>query len=394
MIKINRLNKIINKMNIVYAQEKFPNEVTKSIFLAGPTSRENKRTQWRLDAIDILNNLNYDGTLFIPEIINGKFNNKYDEQVEWESNAMNRADIIVFYIPRDKDNLALTTNVEFGEWYKSGKIVVGFPKDSIHNSYIQNKAESEKLTIHNTLEDTLKEAVNIIGDGAYRKDDLTLIPLEIYKTNNFQKWYNAQHNVGNKILMSKYQYIYKALPDKKFLFLWILYMKIYIKAEDRIKGNELVISRPDISSVLMYLPNKNLMKTKIILVKEFRNPVKNSDCFTYELPGGSSKISDDPLLIMKNEIKEETDLDIDKSRIIQEQTRQCTSTLNTYSSHLFSVKLTNDDISQINKSMKNTHGVIEDTEKTYVLFETLENILDNELVDWSNVGMILSVLNK
>jgi len=40
------------------------------------------------------------------------------------------------------------------------------------------------------------------------------------------------------------------------------------------------------------------------------------------------------------------------------------------------------------------HGVIEDTEITYVEVRTLREILEERLVDWSNVGMIMETLYR
>jgi len=39
---------------------------------------------------------------------------------------------------------------------------------------------------------------------------------------------------------------------KKFVFMWVLKADIYIASEDRHKTNEFVLSRPDISSILLW----------------------------------------------------------------------------------------------------------------------------------------------
>jgi len=49
---------------------------------------------------------------------------------------------------------------------------------------------------------------------------------------------------------------------------------MYIKSEDRHKTNEVVLSRPDISTVVGYLPHSDdLMETEVVIVREFRSPL-------------------------------------------------------------------------------------------------------------------------
>ena len=54
-------------LKIVYAQSPFPTKVVKSIFLAGPTDRSPRPTAWRLNAIQHLRDLAFDGHVFVPE---------------------------------------------------------------------------------------------------------------------------------------------------------------------------------------------------------------------------------------------------------------------------------------------------------------------------------------
>ena len=62
-------------MNIKYYGDTIiPNQ--KSISLCGPTPRDNSILSWRADALKILKNLNFDGTVFVPEYSSDfKFNN-------------------------------------------------------------------------------------------------------------------------------------------------------------------------------------------------------------------------------------------------------------------------------------------------------------------------------
>jgi hypothetical protein len=68
-------------MQVVYSREPFPNQVTKSIFLAGPTPRAAGVQSWRQEALVTLKALGYDGHVFVPEDRGGKARFDYDDQV-------------------------------------------------------------------------------------------------------------------------------------------------------------------------------------------------------------------------------------------------------------------------------------------------------------------------
>ena len=131
-----------------------------SIFLAGPTPRSLDTKSWRPDAIKILKDLNYNGQVIYPERSVKMEHVDYDAQVEWEYHGLVNCDVIVFWIPRDLDTMpAFTTNVEFGTYVKSGRIVYGRPDDAPNNRYLDwlYKKHNDR-PIYNTLKDTLEAA--------------------------------------------------------------------------------------------------------------------------------------------------------------------------------------------------------------------------------------------
>lgn len=137
----------------------------KSIFLAGPTLRNSKfQNSWRKEAVDILEKLNFDGTVYIPEF-SEKIAFDYMNQVEWERQALINADIIIFYIPRKLPELpGFTTNVEFGMYLakKPESVLLCCPEGSQKNEYLKWLYQKEKpdSTIFIELKDILKYAVN------------------------------------------------------------------------------------------------------------------------------------------------------------------------------------------------------------------------------------------
>ncbi len=84
----------------------------KSIFLAGPTPRNIEVQTWRKEAIKLLQDLGFDGIVYVPEREFDDRTFNYDNQVWWEREALHNANSIVFWIPRDiKTMPAFTTNV-------------------------------------------------------------------------------------------------------------------------------------------------------------------------------------------------------------------------------------------------------------------------------------------
>lgn len=109
----------------------------KSIFLAGPTPRNNKVVSWRKQAIKYLEELNYDGIVYIPEYSTWETRGNYEDQVMWERNALTSAKVILFWIPREiPDMIGLTTNVEFGYWLHSNKVIYGRPDNAEKIKYL------------------------------------------------------------------------------------------------------------------------------------------------------------------------------------------------------------------------------------------------------------------
>lgn len=110
----------------------------------------------------------FGGTVFVPESESWAFEGTYDKQIEWEWAALSAADCIVFWVPRDLETMpAFTTNIEFGRWYTSGRVVLGFPDGSPKNKYLKYVADKHRIPFSNTLEGTIGNAVAKV-EGAWR----------------------------------------------------------------------------------------------------------------------------------------------------------------------------------------------------------------------------------
>ena len=139
----------------------------KSIFLAGPTPRDKNTISWRNEAIKILEKLGFDGIVYVPEYSTWKPKADYVDQAMWERDGLSNATIIVFWIPRHLPNMsAFTTNVEFGYWLHSGKIIYGRPNEAEKIKYLDwlYKLDYNEEPV-DSLEELLKICVNKINNN-------------------------------------------------------------------------------------------------------------------------------------------------------------------------------------------------------------------------------------
>ena len=88
---------------------------------------------------------------------------EYSDQIEWEHNALQRSNIILFWVPRDVKNMpAFTTNIEWGYWMAKNpnKLVLGYPKKAPKMKYMKYYADKLGIPSTNKLKDAIEIAVN------------------------------------------------------------------------------------------------------------------------------------------------------------------------------------------------------------------------------------------
>lgn len=159
-----------------------------SIFLAGPTVRGNQPhlTSWRFEAIEIFKKLNFNGSIILPEFTDKTTSDKGKKWVPlWERNGLIHCDTILFWIPRTRELIGLTTNWELGYWMgrELSKVVYGRPDDAFRIDYCDTMWEAGYLDqidfgftklkqcpkIYNTLEDTIKASIDNKQFHGYKK---------------------------------------------------------------------------------------------------------------------------------------------------------------------------------------------------------------------------------
>lgn len=389
-------------MHIVYVLNKPPETYAKSLFLAGPSPRDADHPNWRPAALHLLEGLGYDGVVFVPLTESGDWCGDKETQYAWEQKYLDAADQIVFWVPRDMATMpGLTTNVEFGMYYDSGRIVLGYPKNAAHTSYLDWHAKKEHAPIEtHTLLATLEKALREIGEGAVRTNGERDVPLNIWRTPHFQSWYQAQVTAGNRLDGARPLWTCRVGQAKNFLFAYALAVNVHVTSEGRNKVNEFILSRPDVSTIVAYRTRadwsdwsefRELLDTEIVIVREFRSPASIGDCMVREVPGGSSwKPGEDPFDVAAHELAEETGLTIEPRRLRLVGTRQIGATLSAHRANTFSCALTDDEM-RILKAVAvsgQVHGVEADSERTYVEVRTVRELLAQPLTDWANLGMI------
>ncbi|MGC8460784.1 MAG: nucleoside 2-deoxyribosyltransferase domain-containing protein [Candidatus Dormibacteria bacterium] len=192
------------QMRIVYRDEPLPRNFAKSIFLAGPSPRSPGDPDWRVNAVRELADLGFDGVVYIPFPRPGKEDTM--DPWRWEHDAMMRSDVIAFWVPRSQKLPGYTTNIEWGEFYRSGRCVLGCPPKTPGMDRMRHMAKFEEIPFATTLRDTMLQCIGGIGQGAPRSGGECSIPIKIWRTHSFQEWYMAQCALGGKLLRAEVQW--------------------------------------------------------------------------------------------------------------------------------------------------------------------------------------------
>ena len=371
----------------LYAGQQPPQSWDACIFIGGSTAGP-WALPWQPEVIALLQERwTIDGrlVLFVHEPGSCVRDVAADALIDWHGHALDVADVMMFWWPDDTDLRLMSASLT--AWSDSHRVVHGTPSETPLRNYLVKHADAHATSTATTLDDLVSTALDKIGAGARRAAGERDVPLTVWQTDSFQRWYSAQAAAGNTLLSARQIWTFSAGPGQTSLLYWALHVRIYVRAEDRVKSNEVVISRPDISVMALYQRGVTIDDTIIVLVREFRSPASTPDGLVHELPGGSTAAETDALDQAITETEQETGLGIDVRRIRAHGSRQLAATMSAHHAHLFTAEITSDELARLRSSQATPHGV-GDTERTWPEITTFGELREHHLVDWATLGMI------
>jgi len=191
---------------VVHTTEPWPSAWTRSLFLAGPSPRTASPVpSWRPRALEVLRQLGFDGVVFVPEPPSGRpWPEDASQSTQWELEALAVADVVAFWVPRDPTHMpGFTTNVEFGAWIGSHKVVLGHPPGAPLTRYLDVLAERvDGQSPAPTLEATLAAALHRMTPGAVRTGAERQVPLHVWTMPAFRDWYATLSRRGRLVRAS------------------------------------------------------------------------------------------------------------------------------------------------------------------------------------------------
>ncbi|MDN3358226.1 hypothetical protein [Actinomadura sp. DC4] len=353
---------------VVCADEDPPRSWDASVFLAGAASAQPTEAPWPSPAIALLTERWSAGRLvvFVP-----------GSRTAWEASL---TDLVIVWAPC----------VPEAAWHDSQRMVLGIPPGMPGGREL---AERAAVPVATSLSATIAAALDEIGEGARREGAEREVPLLVWRTSSFRRWYTAQRGAGNALLGARVVWTFRARPGTGAVFFWALHVRVHVAAEDRVKDNEVVISRPDVSVVALYRRGASRDATTVILVREFRSPASTPDGNVHELPGGSTLKPASPVAQAAEEVEEEIGLAVEVSRFRVHGSRQLAATMSAHHAHLFSAEITAAELDRLRAGAGRPHGVVRDSERTWVEIATYREIREANLVDWATLGMLAEALS-
>lgn len=191
------------QVTVVHASEEPPAGWHASVFVAGPMPRDPESPSWRPEALRlIVDRWSADGLLvvFVPEPRDRhRPPAGYSHQL-WEDRWMSIADAILFWVPREMPGTpGLTTNVEFGRYEASGRVVLGAPPHAQSVRYLRHFADLHEAPVADTLTRTVSATLGLVGRGSWRAAGARDVPLLVWRTPAFQTWWSALSAAGEQL---------------------------------------------------------------------------------------------------------------------------------------------------------------------------------------------------
>jgi hypothetical protein len=307
----------------------------------------------------------------------------------WYERAVDIADAAAYWWPDGADLRLMSTTLS--AWHDTRRVIYGVSPGPMQASQVLSYSDRHSVSTVTSVVDMVNTILEKIGSGAYRRGGERDVPLSIWKTHSFQRWYKAQTAADNELMGARLVWTFNIGDNAPFPLYWALHIRMNVTSEGRIKTNEVVISRPDISVMTLYQPGRRVDDTNIVLIREFRSPASTPDGLVHELPGGSGPEASQLDQVVR-ETEEEVGLAIDKRRVRAYGSRQLAATVSAHQAYLFAAKITDEELSLLRSMQSIPHGKAGDTERTWTEIRTFREIRQSQFVDWATIGMITEIL--
>jgi 8-oxo-dGTP pyrophosphatase MutT (NUDIX family) len=374
----------------VRASEPLPDSWRACVLLGDttPFRWQSADNHWRTDLAEMLRlQWSGDGRLVIALQDSGPARDESPEEKRW-SRIGAIADVAAYWWPDDTDPRLEAT---LAACHDGHPLVYGTSTGVLRAGQAWQGSDHNLASAVTSLSEMAAAILESLDRGAYRAGGERDVPLSIWRTDSFQRWYRAQMAAGNTLLAARLVWTFNIGSKKPVPLFWALHVSMHIGGEDRVKANEVVISRPDISTMTLYRPGPSIDETVVVLIREFRGPASTPDGLVHELPGGSGgEASELDQAIM--EAEEEVGITIEPRRVRAYGGRQLAGTLSAHQAHLFAAEISDEELSRLRSLQSVPHGNASDTELTWTEIATFREVRQKRLVDWATIGMIAQVL--
>lgn len=376
-------------LQIVRPPAAIPPSFTASLFLAGRGDGDGDGGGWQAEVIEFLRQEGYAGLVYLPAA-----DAATEELLAWEEEALRHADAILFHFAEAPDPL---TRERWGAWRRTGKVVLCAAQDQ---QALRRAAARLRVPTGLTPREAVAHLLPLLRPGVPRRGGERAVPLVLWRSPAFQRWYRALRAAGNELDDVEVEWIYRprAGPGRPPL-IWALRPRVWVRAERRHKAGEIVVGRAEVSATVLYRPAAQVLDTQVVLIREFRSAGTTADGYVWALPGGSAEHAADreqnAAITALREVQEETGLVLLPSQLEQVPggARQLASTILSHRAHLFRAALTEEQLRTLQAAERaGRHHGANAGERCYVIVRPLRHLISGSQLDWGQLGMLLLAL--
>lgn len=321
----------------------------------------------------------------------------------WQEEALRLSDVVLLHLGPGA-SLSMEAAVLWGQWQRSGRIVVCAPDPgSGPEPALVRAAIKAGVPVGRSLAEAVHLCTLLLRGGALRRGGERAVPLILWRSPSFQSWYRALRRAGHRLDDAQVEWTYRSRGNGRPPMLWAMRPRIYITPERRHKAGEVVVGRTDVSATVLYHRGgaRDVRDTVVVLVREFRSAVRNNSGFGLMLPGGSSaqasEREQDPRRTALKEVHEETGLLLEAAQLeaVHAGDRQLMASLSSHHAYLYRAELSDPQLALLRAEAASSraHGA-NPNERCYVTLRTVRELMTESELDWSQLGMVLLALQS